>query len=179
MSYIVFVVILLIVLSLISLFNTVSDKIKYTKRHFSDLDRRKRAEQAIHMRGSLHRMDPKSFQKWVADLYDKQGYRAKTMTHGDERSLLIEKDGVYFLVGTNNYVWPMSKLVVEKLYQRKNMMGLEHLIIISTSGFNLNALDWAKEQSGLELMGEEGLFALFKETESLQKRKILDPQPAT
>ena len=176
MSYLVLVIILLIMLSLISLFNTVSERIKSTKQRFFALERQKRYEQAMAMRGHLHRMNPEAFQKWVADLYEEQGYRTRTLPNGEERSLLLEKEGAYVLVGPSNYVWPVSQLVLERLYNKKNAMGLDNLIVISTSGFNASAVAWAKEGVGIVLMSEEGLFDLCRESAYLAKNKILQPQ---
>ena len=175
MSYLVLVVILFIILSMISLFNTVSERMLSAKQRFYEQEKQKRYEQAFHMRGQLHRMKPDAFQKWVADLYEEQGYRTKFLTHGEERTLLIEKEGNYKLVGPSNYVWPVSQLVLERLYSRRGLLGVDHLIVISTSGFNLNAGEWVKERPGIELISEEGLFALCQEGVMPIKGKTFQP----
>jgi len=163
MSYLVIVLILLIILSLISLFNMISEKLVLTKQRFYDMEKQKRYEQAISMRGQLHRMKPEAFHKWVADLYEAQGYRTKILTNGQERTLLIEKENAYSLVGLSNYIWPVSQLVLERLYYKKGSMGVDHLLVISTSGFNVSAREWVGEKPGIDLMDEKGLFDLYKE----------------
>jgi len=161
---------------MISLFNTVSERVMTAKQRFYLQEKQKRYDQAFHMRGQLHRMKPDAFQKWVADLYEERGYRTKFLENGEERTLLIEKEGVYTLIGPSNYIWPVSQLVLERLYQKRGAMGVDHLIVISTSGFNLNAGEWVKERFGIELMSEEGLFRLSQEGATVAKNKILPPQ---
>ena len=161
MSYLVLASILLVImLSFVALFDEARERVRSMKQRSEEIEKQKRIEQAFSLRGQLHKMDPKTFQKWIAHIYEEHGHRTKVFVYGREECLLLEKNGVQTLVGCKNYVWPTSREVLEILYSKTKQMGLDHLVVISTSGFNLNAWEWATERSGVELVSEEKLFEL-------------------
>jgi HJR/Mrr/RecB family endonuclease len=174
MSYIILIVIVLVVmLSLISLFDEIRVRVRTVKHRAGETEKQKRIDQAFHLNGHLHKMDPGAFQKWVMDIYQEMGYRVKALADSGDQDLLLEKDGATTLVGARNYQWPIGREVLEVLHHQKKRMGLNHLIVISTSGFSVNAREWATETSGIELMGEEYLFHLSEQAALLPKDELL------
>ncbi len=182
MSYLVLITVFLVtVLGLISLFDEARAQLLEAKRRAEEAQKQKRAEQAIKMKGHLHQMDPETFQKWVADIYTDLGHRTKIFTRGDERTLLLAKEGVYTLVGLTNHAWPISQQTLEKLAYKKRQMEADQLVVLSTSGFNLNAWEWTAMQPDIKLISEAGLFDLYEETAFLKKAGLLqkhEPSPA-
>lgn len=173
MSYIILVVIVLVVmLSLISLFDEIRIRVQFVKQRVSETEKQRRIEQAFRLHGHLHKMDPAAFQKWVMDIYQEMGYRTQVLADGGDQDILLEKEGGTALVGPRNYQWPIGREVLEVLHHQKKRRGLNHLIVISTSGFSASAREWAAETSGIELVGEDDLFHLSKQAALLPKDEL-------
>ena len=164
MSFLVSVtIIILVLLSLIAIFDEAREAIKAGQRRARKGEKEKLIARAIGMKGQLHKIDPVSFQKLVVHVYEEIGYRTKRLTLGKEDALLLEQKGVYTLMVYKNSSWPISRETLETFYYHKTKMGLDSMMVISTGGFNLSAWEWSKDQSGVSLINEESFVELCNE----------------
>jgi hypothetical protein len=181
MSYILLgIILLLVMLGVVAFFDETRARVRAMRQQSDVNGHQKRMEQAFRMKGQLYQMDPGAFQKWIIRIYEDCGYRVRPIEDEEGRSLLLEKEGICILVGCLNYRWPISQEVVEILHHKTKQMRLEKLVVISTSGFNANAEEWAGEQPDVELIVEDKLFDLCQAASLSDKEKIATSNaPAT
>jgi hypothetical protein len=164
MSYLILAVVLLVVLlSMVALFDEAREMIQSGKRRANKAEKAELIQRALIMKGQLHKIDAVSFEKLVAHIYEELGYRTKNIRVGNENVILLEQKGVYTLVGYKNHGWPISRETLETLYHHKKRMTLDAMIVISTGGFNLSAWEWARENEGVKLLNAENIIDLCNE----------------
>ncbi len=172
MSYLLSATIVLVaLLSVIALFGEAREMVKSSRRKAVKAETEKLVARAIEMNGQLHKIDSASFQKLVVHVYEKIGYRAKVLTVGKERGIILEQNGVYTLMIYKNHPWPMSKEILETCYYHKTKMGLDAMMVISTYGFNASAWAWSKDQPEVKFINEERVVELCKEIATLLKKE--------
>lgn len=164
MSYFISAIIIIVaLLSLIALFDETREAIKTRQRRAHKAENERRIVSASTMNGKLHKMDLVSFQKLVIYIYEKIGYRTKTVRAGKESALILEQNGVYTLMVYKNHQWPISRETLETYYYHKTKMGLDAMMVISIGGFNLSAGEWSKDQPEVKFINEQGFIDLCNE----------------
>jgi len=162
MSYLISATIILVaILSFIALFGEARETIKGGQR------RARKAEKArliaVAIEGTVHKMNPASFEKLVVHVYEELGYRVKVLAVSKEQAMLLEQNEVYTLMVYKNHTWPMGQETLETFYYHKKKMGLEAMTVIATGGFNESALEWSKGQHEVKFINEENFIELCNE----------------
>jgi len=164
MSYFVSaIIVILVLLSFIAFFDEAREVIKTRQRRANKAKNEKLIAGASSMNGQLHKMELVSFQKLVTYIYEKIGYRTKTITAGKESAIILEQNGVYTLMIYKNHIWPISRDTLETCYYHKTKMGLDAMMVISIGGFNVSGWEWSKDQSDVKLINEERFIDLCNE----------------
>lgn len=116
------------------------------------------------LRADYDRMDGWEFEKYVAELLVKNGYRNVEVTSGSKDQgvdVLASKDEVSYAIQCKNYATKIPNKAVQEAYAGANFYGCDVPVVLTNNYFSNSALELG-DRIGVELWDRDELKQLIR-----------------